>query len=140
MSVKKYKGFSIEESKPIDFGRPTWVKYGKEIDIQDYIEAGREDTDIKEVLAKYGCLKPIEKDVEAIYGDFTEYNDLRTSIEKSRKSMEMWDELPVEIKNKFNNDVHEFIDRGAEWAKSEVEKMKKPVAEPAPAVETKGEE
>lgn len=49
-------------------------------------------------------------------------------------------ELPVEIKNKFNNDVHEFIDRGAEWAKSEVEKMKKPVAEPAPVIETKGEE
>lgn len=137
MSVK-YKGFSIEKSKGTEFGKPTFTKYGKEYDIQEYIEAGREDTEIYPCLAKYGCLKPMEISAEEIYGDFTEYNDLRSTIEKGRKLKNMWDSLPVDIKNQFNNDPNEYVDRGMEWAKSEMEKTK---AEPAaePTAEPKGE-
>ena len=122
MSVRKYKGFSIEESKGTDFGKPTFIKYGKEYDIQEYIEASREDTEIYECLRKYGCLKPIERDVEGIYGDFTELNDLRTCAERAQKSKDMWDSMPIEIKNQFNNDMNEFMDRGMEWAQNQIKK------------------
>lgn len=140
MSIK-YKGFTIERSQGKDFGHPTFNKYGKEIDIQEYIEAGREDTEIKVVLEKYGCLKPLEKDIQGIYSDFTEYNDLRTTLDKAKKANEMWGEMPTDFKNKFNNSIEEFIDRGMEWAKSEIEKQQKQEQiTTGGADETKGEE
>lgn len=138
MSIK-YKGFNIEKQKPTDFGRPTWVKYGKEEDIQDYIEAGRQDTEIYQVLRDYGCLKPLERTPSEIYADCTEYNDLRSTIEKGKKLRQNWDQLPTDIKNIFNNDMNEFADRGLEWAKAEMEKANK--QEPASApIEPKGDE
>lgn len=121
MSVK-YKGFIIEESKGSEFGKPKFKKYGKEIDIQEYIEAGRDDTEIYPCLEKYGCLKPLERTPSEIYADCTEYNDLRSTIEKGRKIKEIWANMPNHIKNKFNNDPNEFIDRGMDWAKSEMQK------------------
>lgn len=141
MSIN-YKGFKIEKSQGIDFGHPTFKKYGKEYDIQEYIEAGREDTEIKVVLEKYGCLKPLEKDISGIYADFTEYNDLRTTLDKAKKANNMWAEMPVDIKNEFNNSIEEFIDRGQEWAKRKMEKMSKPAEQPVekPIEQSKGDE
>lgn len=124
MSIK-YKGFTIEKHEGTKFGKAVFVKYGKEYDIQEYIEAGRPDTEIYPTLQKYGCLTPLERTPSEIYGDFTEYNDLRSTIEKGRKIKDMWDQLPTDIKNKFNNDMHEFTDRGMEWAKSEIDKANK---------------
>lgn len=123
MSVK-YKGFIIPESKGSKFGKPTFKKFGKEIDIQEYIEAGRPDTEIYPCLEKYGCLKPLERTPSEIYADCTEYNDLRTTIEKGRKLKEIWANMPTKIKNQFNNDPNEFIDRGMEWAKNEMQNQK----------------
>ena len=139
MSVK-FKAMQYEKSKPTDFGKPTFIKYGKEIDIQEYIEAGREDTEIYPTLLKYGCLKPLERSAEAIYGDFTEYNDLRTCFEKAEKSKEMWEQLPTDIKNHFNNSMDEFIDRGMEWAQNEIQKAQQTTTEPTsePTAEPKG--
>ncbi len=122
MSVK-YKGFTIIESQGTTFGKPKFKKYGKEIDIQEYIEAGRDDTEIYPCLEKYGCLKPLERTPSEIYADCTEYNDLRSTIEKGRKLKEIWANMPNHIKNKFNNDPNEFIDRGMDWAKKEMDKQ-----------------
>lgn len=126
MSVKKYKGFTIDENKPKGqkFGHPTFIKYGKEIDIQEYIEEGRVDTEIYPCLEKYGCLKPLERTPSEIYGDFTEYNDLRGNLEKAKKIKDMWANIDTKIKNEFNNDMNEFIDRGMQWAKGQIEAEK----------------
>lgn len=131
MSVK-YKGFVIPESKGSKFGKPKFTKFGKEIDIQDYIESGRDDTEIYPTLEKYGCLKPLERTPSEIFADCTEYNDLRTTIEKGRKLKEIWANLPTKTKNIFNNDPNEFIDRGMDWAKNEMQKE----AEAKKALET----
>lgn len=140
MSVVKmpFKAMCFEPSKGTEFGKPTFVKYGKEIDIQEYIEANREDTEIYPTLKKYGSLKPLEKSYEAIYGDFTEYNDLRTCFDKAKQSKQMWDELPQDFKHEFNNDINEFIDRGMEWANNKMKEITAPAPE-APAAEPKGE-
>ena len=125
-----------EKSTGTEFGKPTFNKYGKEIDIQEYIEANREDTEIYPTLEKYGTLKPLERSYEDIYGDFQEYNDLRTCLDKAKKSKDMWDQMPQEFKHQFNNDINEFIDRGMEWAQNEI---KKQAETPAPITETSTE-
>lgn len=126
MSIK-YKGFTIEKAKGKTFGKPTFEKFGKKIAIQDYIEAGREDTEIYPTLEKYGCLTRMERTPSQIYGDFTEYNDLRGNLEKAKKIKDMWNQLDTTIKNEFNNDMNEFIDRGMEWAKNKIEEETKKV-------------
>ena len=136
MSVK-YKGFSIEKAKAKVFGKPTFEKNGKELDIQEYIESGREDTEIYPTLEKYGCLTRMERTAGEIYGDFTEYNDLRGNLEKAKKIKDMWNQMDTKVKNEFNNDMNEFVDRGMEWAKKKVqeetakqEQMAQPTVEP----------
>lgn len=141
MSVKMpFKAMEYRESAGTEFGKPTFVKFGKEIDIQEYIESNREDTEIYPTLEKYGTLKPLEKSYAELYGDFQEYNDLRTCMDKAIKSREMWDSMPQDFKHEFNNDINEFIDRGMEWAsrKIEQEQQAKTEAQTAPA-ETTGE-
>lgn len=137
MSVK-YKGFTIEKAKGTEFGKPTFVKYGKEYDIQEYIEASREDTEIIPTLEKYGCIDRMKLNAEGLYGDFTVYNDLRTNMEKKIQIENMWNQLDTKVKNEFNNDMNEFIDRGMEWAKKKVDEAK-PATPAEPAAEPKGE-
>lgn len=120
MSVK-YKGFNYEKKGGTKFGKPTFVKFGKTINVQEYIEEARVDTEIYPTLEKYGCLKPLERTPSEIYGDFTEYNDLRNNLEKAKKIKEMWNNIDTKIKNEFNNDMNEFIDRGMQWAKNKIE-------------------
>lgn len=137
MSVmKKIDYITYPKTKGTEFGDPTWIKYGKEERVQDYIEANKTDTEIYECLEKYGCLKPLEMNYEGTYSDFTEMNDLRSSLEKMKKANEMWAQIPADIKKQFNNDIHEFVDRGMEWVQSEIKKAQQPVSEPAPTTTT----
>lgn len=135
MSVKEYKQITYityPATKGQEFGEPTWVKYGKEEKVQDYIEANKTDTEIYECLEKYGCLKPLEMDYEGTYADFTNMLDLRGSLERMHKANEMWKQVPAEIKKEFNNDIHEFTDRGMEWVTNKIQ-QEKAAAQPAPA-------
>lgn len=139
--IKKIDYITYPKTKGQEFGEPTWVKYGKEEKVQDYIEANKTDTEIYECLEKYGCLKPLEMDYEGRYDDFTAMNDLRSSLDKKIAAENMWKQIPAEIKKQFNNDMHEFVDRGAEWLKKEIAKTIAPVETPAQPTtnETKGE-
>lgn len=142
MSVmKKIDYVTYPKTKGEEFGDPTWVKYGKEERVQDYINANKTDTEIYECLEKYGCLKPLEMNYEGTYADFSEMLDLRGSLEKMNKANEMWRQVPAEIKKEFNNDIHEFTDRGMEWVAKKIE-AERAKTQPAPEVtttETQGE-
>ena len=131
--IKKIDYITYPKTKGEEFGDPTWVKYGKEERVQDYINANKTDTEIYECLEKYGCLKPLEMDYEGTYGDFLEMIDLRGSLEKAKKADEMWRLVPAEIKKEFNNDIHEFTDRGMEWVQNKIKQEKAAQEQPAPA-------
>ena len=142
MSVKEYKPISYvvyPETKGQEFGEPTWIKYGKTEKVQDYIEANKTDTEIYECLEKYGCLKPLEMDYQGTYGDFTELNDLRGSLERMQKANEMWRQVPAEIKKEFNNDIHEFTDRGMEWVSNKIKQETATAQTTTEVAEPKGE-
>lgn len=144
MSVKEYKEITYityPATKGQEFGDPTWVKYGKTERVQDYIEANKTDTEIYECLKKYGCLKPLEMDYEGMYGDFTKLADLRGSLDRMHQANEMWRQVPAEIKKEFNNDIHEFVDRGMEWIDNKIKQEKTQPTTPAVTgdAEPKGE-
>lgn len=93
------------------------MKAGQKIIWKDYIRENNVDCEIYPTLEKYGCLKPIELNIELLHGDMSEFSDLRTNLDRKIKADKMWRGLPLDIRAQFNHDINEFIDRGSEWIK-----------------------
>lgn len=89
---------------------------GKEICWYDMIQEAREDTEIYPTLEKYGSLEKIPMDAKKTCADFTEYKDLRSLKEQQIKANEMWTSLPWDIRAKFDNNIHTFIEKGEKFA------------------------
>lgn len=136
MSIDKFGGLFKGGVEPGKYEGVTpkhdVVKRGKEtICWKDYIEQNNVDVEIYSTLKKYGTLKEEQFDYKAVAGDFDELNDLHETLAKQVKAKEMFEELPLETRALFNNDMNNFIDNGAEYC----EKLIK--ADLAKAEETK---
>lgn len=107
------------------FGNPKLVKCGKEFDVREWINEAREDTEIYPTLEKYGCIDRMKLDAEGVYGDFTEMNSLRSLIEKAEKADEMWSNLPIDVREHFQNNKQLFVEGGEKYLKDIIEKQKK---------------
>ena len=93
------------------------TKAGKKFNVYDKIQEAREDTEIIPTLKKYGCIDPMELNHHAVYGDFREFNDLRTLKEQQIKANNMFYNLPLETRQKFNNDINQFMKDGEKYIK-----------------------
>lgn len=69
-----------------------------------------EELDANNIIKRFGP-QNIEAayKFEAIYGEFTSY-DLREAIDKVEKSAELFQDVPADLRIKFNNDPGKFID------------------------------
>lgn len=104
--------------------------YGEKVNLYQYIQDNREDTEIIPTIEKYGVNKAMEKlkrydpeKVSKYYGDFRELSDMRNLMDKSKKAEELWNGLPLELRQKFGNSKHEFFEKGGDWLKSEYQKQ-----------------
>lgn len=98
------------------FGDPVIIKAGKRIKIREMIEENSVDTRIYEQIDKYG-MNPIQEiPIEDTIHDYTELaGDLRTSLERGKLARSMWQNLPREIRNEFDNDIERFTQEGHNW-------------------------
>lgn len=91
------------------FGRKVLVKTG-ETDQYETIQEALEDTKIENILqrASIGDMSVFRPD--GIYEDLTQ---LPTNLIEARRAMQnlenLWQEVPQEVKNKYNNNLEEFI-------------------------------
>ena len=72
------------------------IKAGKEINNYDFIQENNVDTDIYQTLEKYGTLKPIQIDEQAIANEFATM-DLRDIYDYKEKANNMWLNLPLSV-------------------------------------------
>lgn len=114
----------------------TLKKAGKEFNVYDKIQENSEDTEIYEVLEKYGCIDKIILNKTDVYADFTNFKDLRGLKEQQIAANNMFYSLPLEVRQKFNNDKNIFVKDGEKWLKEEIaaekaklEKLTKPAVE-----------
>lgn len=117
---------------------------GQKVKIVDYIQEA-ESNDIYYNLDKYGCLDRITVDKEKLFGDFQDFVSLRDIQDKMVKAQNMWNTLPLDVREKFNHDMMQFAAQGEDWLKNEIKKeMKlfKPQKEEKQNIKTdkKGEE
>lgn len=100
---------------------------GKKINLYDYIQENGTDCAINDVINKYGTgvgINKITKSPEEIITDFGDYNDLMTFKNREIKAEEMFNSLPVKIKQQFNNSKQEFMDKGLAWAQNLINEEK----------------
>lgn len=119
MATPKFKFLTWRERKQQHFDKEniTLTKANKTFNVYDYIQEGREDTEIEPTLKKYGCIPTIREDNEALYQSFGEYKDLRGVLDQKIKAEQMFYSLPVETREKFGNDINKFTKEGGTYVK-----------------------
>lgn len=114
-----------EKPKPQEFGEPEITRAGQKLNVRDWIDSGREDTEIYQTLEKYGCIDRMIVNKEQIFGDLTEIKNLRDSIEQIKEADNLWNKLPLDFRKVFLNDKKEFIRNGLEYLKKKIDTEKK---------------
>lgn len=108
-------------TQSFDKEKITLTKAGKTFNVYDKIQEGREDTEIYPTLEKYGCIDRMMLDHQGIYDDFTKYGELRDIKEQQKLANQMFYDLPLDVRQKFNNDISVFMKDGEKFVKKMVD-------------------
>lgn len=114
-----------EKPAPQEFGEPVIKRAGQELNVRDWIDSGREDTELYKTLEKYGCIDRMIVDKEQVFGDLSQIKGLRDSIEQVKEADNLWNSLPLEFRKEFLNDKTEFMRNGMDYLKKKIEAEKK---------------
>lgn len=125
-----------EKPKPQTFGNPKIVRAGQELDVREWIDTAREDTELYKVLEKYGCIDRMIVDKETVFTDMTNIMDLRDSLEQMKQADKLWDSLPLDFRKEFLNDKKEFIKNGLNVLKKKIDAEKEAMKEPVTTTPT----
>lgn len=131
MSIK-YKKRGTRERMPQSFDKEkiTWKRAEGEMNVYDFIQAGREDTEIYPTLEKYGSIDVMKINrgtAEELYQDFTDIQELggyRGVLEYQQKAKEMFYRLPHDIRKEFDNDINKFTKKGKDYLDKKIQKFK----------------
>lgn len=115
-------------------------KKGQMINLYDFIQENREDTEIYPTLEKYGCLDKIIVDKPKIYADFQELMGLREIHEQERKAQRLWENLPIDVRKEFANDRLNFMQNGEKWLKEQIKAEKNKTQQATKPTEVKKDE
>lgn len=115
--------------KPQIFGNPKIIRAGQELDVREWIDEAREDTELYKVLEKYGCIDRMIVDKESVFADMTNIMDLRDSLEQMKQADKLWNSLPLEFRKEFLNDKTEFIKNGMTVLKNKIDAEKAALTE-----------
>lgn len=110
-----------EKPEPQKFGNPKIMRAGKELDVREWIDAGREDTELYPTLEKYGCIDRMIVNKEQVFGDLTSIMGLRDSIEQMKQANQLWESLPLDFRKEFLNDKNEFMRNGMNYLKKKID-------------------
>ena len=131
----KIRGQRERVQQSFDLEKITFLRAGKPVNLYNYIQEQTEDTDIYKTLEKYGCLDTLELSNEMIFGDFEKCLDLRDIYEQDLAFKNLWNSLPIKVREQFHNNRLEFMKNGEEWLKSEIAKEKANEQQPITNVE-----
>lgn len=95
-----------------------------------------EEVDINTLLRRFNITGQMPENVRApTYGDFTEVTDFQSAVNAIAQANEAFDQMPAEVRYRFNNDPERFVAFVDDEAnRSEAEKLglvfPRPPAEP----------
>lgn len=118
------RGDCLNVGQSFDKENITITKGGKTYNVYDAIQANNVDTDIYEVLKKYHCTEEqgIEYmnehgGVKGVYEDICNLqkrgSTLADFLDIQSEAQSMFEQLPVEIKQKYQNNLADFLKENA---------------------------
>lgn len=113
----KYMNWRARNAQDFDREAITLTKAGKTFNVYDKIQEAREDTEIYPTLEKYGCIDRMMLNTQGVYDDFTKYGQLREIKEQQAMANNMFYNLPLDTRQKFNNDINVFMKDGEKYVK-----------------------
>ena len=98
---------------------------GQEVTLQEYLNEGRKDCTIYDVLETYrGDLKLTAEKLNTLHHkvaqDLEGVKDLRDALNVMKNAEKSWRELPLEVRKEFGNNVSDFQKNGLSWAKAKI--------------------
>lgn len=131
----------IYQPQLMDDGTIELVEVGQR-DLQEYIQSFEEDCKLESILRRYqlGDETALSK-VQGVYMDTTEMpKTFRDVLDSVIKGKSMFEQLPIEIKQKYSNDFNQwFVDIGSENWMSAMGFEKKVEEVPKEEVQSNGE-
>lgn len=114
------RGERHPQQQEFDRKKITLTKAGETYNVYDAIQAANVDTDIYEVLKKYHCTTDQAVEymqnkggIKGVYQDIVELQNkaqnLADIFEIQQEAQMKFDLLPVEIKQKYGNNLSEFL-------------------------------
>lgn len=142
MEVKNFKINTERKRMAQNFNKDEIkvTKAGKEINVYQFIQTSREDTEIYPTLERYGCLDKMMLNTQEVYGDIRNIKDLRNTIEQVEQANKLWDNLPLNVRQEFGHNKKEFIEKGENWLKNKIESEKPKVEPQKPTIEQQTQE
>lgn len=71
----------------------------------------KEECDINTIVERFGLGYELPENTRIPqYGDFSDITDFHTAMNATAKAKEAFDQLPAEIRSKFNNDPGAYVD------------------------------
>ena len=135
--ARDYKGANMARTKEerakfqLNFDRKKIfvIRNGKKINQYDEIQANNVDTDIYAVIEKYhgderAAIEAMKSNIPLMYGEFQNM-DLKDLELRHKKNLEMWNDLPLTIREQFHNNPNEFAKDGEKWLKEQLEQLEK---------------
>lgn len=125
----KFRTFGyVPERKPIKWNKKaTWIRQGKKEVIQDYINENSTGMSFYENLERLGSVQTtveyMSKNQNAIYGDFSQANTLQNLEQRRNALMNVWKQLPYDVRAQFGNSFEIFLTDGASYFQKIKEKI-----------------
>lgn len=96
----------------------------------DKIQEYKDDSEFYTVLEKYHCtpdeaMERLKSNAKEIIGEMNFGKSYAEHLIELNKAKEMFDQLPVKIKQKFNNSIKEFAENGHEFLKNLINEQNK---------------
>lgn len=122
--MKFLTNFSTSPTK-VGYGKQKWddkaffIMKGKKIIIKDYVQENAEGTDFYKNLEKFGNLETtieyMSKNRAELVENFEEAVKLQDIEDRRLELLNIWERLPIEIRDSFNNDFSNFMNNGSKF-------------------------
>lgn len=74
------------------------------------VQSARDEVDINTIVRRFGLTGQLPEDLRApTYGDFVGVNDYHSAMNAVAKANEAFEEMPAEVRARFQNDPAEFV-------------------------------
>lgn len=100
---------------------------GQKINWKKYTQEQNVELDIYDVLEKYDgkYRNRLKYDPEIELAEIDHTMTLEKVFDRNKAIKQQWLNLPLEVRNEFNNDVNTFVDKGQAWLENKVKETQK---------------